>query len=395
MTEDEANAFALAQVGDWTAFAAAQQDATRAAALPGLARAHGCLETIGERSHGWRSFSAGLGTDLLLALRVLRAQPGCAAVALGVLALAIGAATAIFSVVDAVVLRSLPFDDSNRILAVVEHDPKRVETLGGGLTSAPTYLDWRHHQSSFEGLAAVGNTAFRSRTPSGEPSAARAQSVTWEFFQVLRAAPLLGRVIRADDEIRGRHHVVVLGHAFWQRQFGGAPDVVGRTVDLDEQRWQIVGVMPPGFTYSVAGSRPTDLYVPLAFDEAECSRDSGQSFAYTAIGRLKPGVTLAQAGDQMGRMAAGLDRQYPTWTPGRTARVVSLQDRLVGRVRSWMLMLLAAGALGWTSSVPSRPRPSTSRLVAGRTMGWGDVAVIPACSRPSCDAPPARATQPG
>ena len=261
------------------------------------------------------------------------------------LALGIGTATAVFSVVDGVVLRGLPFDDADRVVAVVEHDTRAAETLGGGLTSAPTFLDWRRLQAPFERLAAVGNASFRTRTSMGEPVEAAAQSVTWEFFPVLRVAPILGRAFVFDDETVGRHHVVILGHAYWQQQFGGAPDVVGRTLDLDDERWEIVGVAPAGFTYPVGTSRPTDLYVPLAFSATERSRDSGHAYFYSAIGRLKPGVTVSQANREMARLAAILDRQHPDWSPGRTAHVVTLQERLGGRVRPWMLLLLSAVGL--------------------------------------------------
>ena len=136
--------------------------------------------------------------DFRAAVRSLRNARAFTLVALSVLALGIGTATAVFSVVDGVVLRGLPFDDADRVVAVVEHDTRSADTLGGGLTSAPTYLDWRRLQTSFEHLAAVGSASlgsasFRTRTSLGEPVEAVGQAVTWEFFPVLRAMPLLGR----------------------------------------------------------------------------------------------------------------------------------------------------------------------------------------------------------
>jgi predicted permease len=342
LSEAEAETFARGQVGDWTAFANALRQAAAPDAQPAVERTQERLADAGGAPGRWRPAVAGLGADVLHACRTLRAEPAYTGVAVGVLALAIGAATAIFSVVDAVVLRSLPFDDPDRLVAIVEHDPKRADTFGGGRTTAPTYLDWRRHQTSFDGLAALGGAVFRTHTPGGEPSEVRAQAVTHEFFAVLRVAPLLGRALGPDDEIFGRHRVALLGHAFWQRQFGGSLDIVGRTITLDEQPWQIVGVMPPGFTYPVAEARPTELYVPASFSDIERSRASGHAFSYACIGRLRTGVTLAQAGDEMARLAMALDRQHPDWSRGRTVRVLALRDRLVGRVRPWMLMLLAA-----------------------------------------------------
>ena len=283
--------------------------------------------------------------DVRAAIRGLVKSPSFTVVAVSVLALGIGTLTTVFAVVDGVALRGLPFDDADRVVAVIEHDTRAADTLGSGLTSAPTYLDWRRLQTPFEHLAAVGRVTFRTRTSMGEPVDAIAQSVTWEFFPVLRIVPVVGRAFAPEDEIPGRHRVVVLGHLYWQEQFGGAPDVVGRTLELNEERWQIVGVAPAGFTYPVGSARPTDLYVPLAFTDAERSRTSGHAYFYSAIGRLKLGATVAQADREMARLATVLDEQYPDWSPGRTARVVTLQEQLVGRVRPWMLLLLSAVGL--------------------------------------------------
>ena len=138
---------------------------------------------------------------------------------------------------------------------------------------------------------------------------------------------------------------VILSYGFWQQRFGGAPDVLGKTLELNEQPWEIVGVMPPGFTYPVASDRPTEIYVPRAFSKTDIVRGDSRNYNNIVIGRLKPGVTMAQASDQMNRVAAALEEQYPKWEPGWRVRVVTLQEQLVGRVRSWMLMLLGAVAL--------------------------------------------------
>lgn len=169
--------------------------------------------------------------DLRAAVRSLRKSPTFTAVALAVLALGIGSGTAVFSVVDAVVLRGLPFDEHDRLAVVLEADPSGKEIFGGGTTTAQTYLDWRRMQEGFEGLAAVSSNSFRLKTETGEPSNARAYRVTWEFFPALRVTPLYGRGFTAEDEIEGRHRVVILSYGFWQRRFGGDPAAVGRTID--------------------------------------------------------------------------------------------------------------------------------------------------------------------
>jgi putative ABC transport system permease protein len=283
--------------------------------------------------------------DLKAAFRSLRQSPTFTAVALTVLALGIGSGTAVFSVVDAVVLRALPFDEHDRLAVVLEHDPTGKATFGSGLTTTQMYTDWRRMQESFDGLAAVGGTTFRLKNEQGEPADARGFRVTWEFFPMLRVAPMLGRDFTPDDEIEGRHRVAILSHGFWQRHFGGAMDVVGRMIELSEQRYEVIGVMPRGFAYPVASERPTEVYSPTWFRNEDKVRGGSRNYNWTVVGRLKDGVSLQQAGEQMHRVAEALDQQHPKWSPGRRTRVIPLQEHLVGKVRGWMLMLLGAVAL--------------------------------------------------
>jgi predicted permease len=283
--------------------------------------------------------------DLTAALRSLRQSPTFTAVALTVLALGIGSGTAIFSVVDAVVLRALPFDEYDRLAVVLEHDPTGKATFGSGLTTPQMYTDWRRMQESFDGLAAVAGTTFRLKNEQGEPADARGFRVTWEFFPMLRVAPMLGRSFTPEDEIEGQHRVVILSHGFWLRHFGGARDVVGRMIDLSEQRYEIVGVMPRGFEYPVASARPTEVYSPTWFRNEDKVRGGSRNYNWSVVGRLKDGVSLQQAGEQMNRVAEALDRQHPKWSPGWRTKVIPLQEHLVGKVRAWMLMLLGAVAL--------------------------------------------------
>ncbi len=266
--------------------------------------------------------------------------------AVGVLTLAIGAGTAVFSLVDAVVLRGLPFDEHDRIAAVLEHDPQRPATFGGGTTTAQTFLDWRREQKVFRYITAVGGARFRLRNERGEPDDAWAQRVSWEFFPVLGMAPMLGRAFTPEDEIWGRHRVVILTHGAWLRRLGGSPEILRKTVQLDEEPWEVVGVMPPGFSYPVGSARPAEMLAPLAFRDFERSRErAGRNYNWTVIGRLKDGVTIEQAHEQMFALTAALDAQYPKWSPGHRARVIPLREHLVGRVRDWMLLLLGAVGL--------------------------------------------------
>jgi predicted permease len=283
--------------------------------------------------------------DVRSAVRSLRSTPGFTAVALVVLALGIGSATAIFSVVDAVVLRGLPFDEHDRLVSVFEKDTKHATTFGEGYVTPQTYLDWRGLQRPFEGIAAVGGTSFRLKTEGGEPADARAQKVTWEFFPVLHVSPLIGRALSAKDESDGAPRVVMLSYGFWQRRYGGAADVVGKLITLNDLSYEIVGVMPRSFSYPVGSDKPTEVLVPRAFSKDERLKGGGHGYNDSLIARLRKGVTLRQAADEMSRLSEQLDSQYPTWNPGRRAVVESLHDHLVGKARGWMLMLLGAVVL--------------------------------------------------
>ncbi len=284
-------------------------------------------------------------TDILNAFRSLRASRAFTLVALTVLGLGIGAGTAIFSVVDAVVLRGLPYDEHDRLGVIYENDTKHAVTFGLGSATPQTYLDWRSLQQPFQQIAAVAGSQFRLKTEGGEPADARAQRVTPEFFPVLRVAPLVGRPFNAADEVEGQHHVAILTYGFWQRRYGGAADAVGRTIDLSDTSYEIVGVMPASFSYPVGSDRPADLLVPMTFSKDDRVKGGSHNYNYTIIGRLKDGVSFTQATEQMWRLSEQLDAQDPKWAPGRRAYVITLHDHLVGKVRGWMLMLLAAVVL--------------------------------------------------
>jgi len=326
-------------------------EASRAGLMALLA---GAAHAIGEAASGLVAEHRGrfhaprfaLGDDIRDGWRSLRQSPTFTAVALIVLALGIGAGTAIFSIVDAVVLRGLPFDQHDRIVAVVENNAQRPGAPT--MTMPQIFLDWRDHQQSFAFLAATNRQIMRARNVTGELENTRVLRVTRDFFPLLRVHPALGRLLTADDEVRGQHRVAVLSHDYWLRHFGGAPDAVGRRIELDEEPWEVVGVMPPGFSFPVGSQQATEIFAPLPFTAADRVRRGGRSYQYFAIGRLKDGVSLAQARDDMDRVAAAVDTQYPGWNtlnPGGHVRVLTLHEFMVGGVRSWMLLLLGSVAL--------------------------------------------------
>ena len=175
-------------------------------------------------------------SDLTNAFRALRAAPSFTAVALIVLTLGIGATTAIFSVVDGVVLRNVPFEDPDRLISVADIDT-RPEGFVGGHTTAPDYMDWVAGQTTFDGLAAVtGGGGFVVRD-GGHPESLPVSRTTANLFNLLRVAPQMGRLYTADNEVEGNHFVAVISHSLWQRRFAGAPDVVGKTMKFDAGTW--------------------------------------------------------------------------------------------------------------------------------------------------------------
>ncbi len=287
--------------------------------------------------------------DLKAAIRSLNSSKTFTIVALLVLTLGIGASTAIFSVVDAVVLRGLPFDEYDRLVAVGERrpadktpDPTRdPEALG---SAAPqNYVDWKAQQQVFESMATIAAGSFTLREPGAEPEDLRAQRVTSEFFRVLRIQPALGRPFTTDNEIDGRNRVAILSDGLWRRRFGD-PSIVGRTIPLEGGAYEVIGIMPPGFQYPVGAARDTDLWVPYVVPANQRIRDPHSfSFYLQTIARLKPGVSVRQAQAQMTQVAAAIEKANPVWNKDRLVGVRPLRDHLVGAAtKSWMLMLLGA-----------------------------------------------------
>jgi putative ABC transport system permease protein len=288
--------------------------------------------------------------DLIAAARSLRASKSFTAVALVVLALGIGASTAIFSVVDAVVLRGLPFDEHDRLVAVGERRPPPAEPDPSRDPSALTsvapqnYLDWAAQQDVFEWFAATTGASYTLYEPGSEPEDLRALRATADFFKVLRIAPVIGRPFTAENEVEGRNHVVVLSDSLWRRRFSGDPGVIGQAIPLEGNRYEVIGVLPPDVTYPVGAARASDLYVPYVVPPDERVRKPDWISIYLqTIGRLKPGVSIQQAQARMDQIAASLQAAHPEWNKNSLAGVRSLRDHVVGaRTKSWMLMLLGS-----------------------------------------------------
>src|SRR5688572_28872321 len=292
--------------------------------------------------------------DLKAAFRSLRSSKTFTVVALAVLTLGIGASTAIFSVVDAVVLRGLPFDEHDRLVAVGERrlprpgdpPPRQAPTDPAAVSSsAPqNYADWAKQQQVFESMAAIAGGAFTLRETGAEPEEVRAQRVTADFFKVLREQPALGRTFTAENEVDGNHRVVILSDGLWRRRFDGDPAIVGKSIPLEGGSYEVIGVMAPDFEYPIGAVRPTEIWTPYVVPADERIRNPNSVSIYLqTIARLKPGVSIEHAQANMDQVSAALKAANPKWNEFTLAGVRPLRDHIVGaRTKQWMLMLLGA-----------------------------------------------------
>jgi len=270
--------------------------------------------------------------DLRYGMRVLRKSPGFAAAAIVVLALGIGANTAIFSVVNAVLL--LP-----ERLMLVWHVPPAKSFPGVTQFSVSTanYLDWQKQNHVFEKMAAFGRPAM-NLTGGAQPESLTAGATTADFFSVMKAAPILGRTFAADEDQPGHDKVVVLGNAFWQSHFGSNRNALGQKLTLDGEAYTVIGVMPPTFDFPPKAQ----VWVPLAWTEKE--RAVRGNHNYIVAARLTPGVDVKQAQAEMDTISSRLQQQYPVDDAGWGAVVIPLREELVGDVRPALLVLLGAVA---------------------------------------------------
>ena len=277
-----------------------------------------------------------VGQDLRYSLRTLRKSPGFAVAAVGILALGIGANTALFSVVDAALLRPLPFPAPERMMRLEEAPPPPAESFRAA--SPADYFDWRAQSHSFAALAAYRGGSL-TLTGGQEPEALTAATVMGDFFSVLAIQPVLGRVFAPGEEEPGHDDVVILSQGLWQSSFGSDPQILGRELVLDGRRHTVVGVMP---ALRVAAWYPATVQVwtPLAWTAQE--RAIRGERLLNVIARLKPGVDRLQAQAEMDTLAGRFSRAYPEADKGWTAVVQPLHDYLTERVRPALLLLLGA-----------------------------------------------------
>jgi len=277
--------------------------------------------------------------DFRYSARVLFKNPGFAAVAIVVLALGIGANTAIFSVVDGVLLRPLPFRDANRLVRIWHVPPaKSFPGIPLFAVSAANYLDWQNQNHVFDRTTIYTFQTF-SLTGGSNPESITGAAVSSDFLSVLQAQPMLGRDFRPDEDHPGHNHVVLLSYGLWQSHFGANPKIVGQQIKLNNQSYLVAGVMAKKF--QLADFAP-QLWAPLGWTDQE--RSVRGEHHYLVIGRLKAGVTIQQAQAELDTISKRLAQQYPDDDNGWGARVLSLRDDLVNDVRPALLVLLGAVA---------------------------------------------------
>jgi predicted permease len=273
--------------------------------------------------------------DLRYGIRTLRKNPGFTMTAVLTLALGIGANTAIFSVVDAVLLRPLPFPASDRLVRIWESEPR--EGTFRNVVNGLNFLDWREQNRSFESMAAISDATVNLKID-GEPLAAQGLAVSPEFFSVLRVTPYLGRTFTAEDGIPGRDNNAILSYEFWQKQYGGRSDIIGKKLEVSGPAVEIVGVMPEGFSLP---NNKTEIWIPLAIVRSK--EWEGGRFL-TVLGRLRDGVTLRQAEQDMARVGDFTAEQRPDFNKGWSAQVAPFLQDETHEVRRPLLVLLAAVA---------------------------------------------------
>ena len=274
--------------------------------------------------------------DLRYGIRMLISKPAFAAIVIAALALGIGANTAIFSVVNSILLRPLPYRDPDR-LVMIWMDNKRMN-VDQDIHSYANYIDYRDQNQVFEAMAAYSGVSL-NLVGTGEPERVIGAAATANLFDVLGVNPLMGRVFTADEERIGNHRVVVLGNGLWRRRFGGDPNIVGQQIMVSDVSRTVIGVMPADFKYP---HKDAEIWVPLAVDDN--ARRARGSFAYYSIGRLKPAVSIEQARAEMGSIASSLASQYPDQLEGFGINLVPLHQQVTGKVRPALLVLLGTVA---------------------------------------------------
>ena len=282
--------------------------------------------------------------DIVYAVRGYVRTPLFTGVAVGTLALGIGSTIVVFSVLDAVVLRPLPYPRSDDLVAIAQ---SRRDTGARLSMSPPNYFDLKDLSRSFDGVAAYGTPRVNIAGAGGDPESIVATAATPDLFTVLRVSPVIGRPFTADDATPGAPRVALLGDNLWRRRYGANRAIVGHELLVDDTPTTIVGVMPPGFAFPARGS---DLWLPMTLSRTQPANPGIPVSQYrgyrvlSVVARLRSGVSLATAQVEAGRIGETLAHDYPDANQGQTTAVISLHDQMVGSARPALLLLLTAVA---------------------------------------------------
>src|ERR1700727_2884880 len=275
--------------------------------------------------------------DLRYGWRMLVKSPGCAAVAVATLALGIGANTALFSVINGVLLSPLPFPQPDQLVTLHENKPN----FEGGSVSYPTFRDWQRDNRTFSSVALARPNAF-SLTGIGEAEQVSAEHISSDYFSVLGVPPMMGRYFTQDEERVGAGPVAIISEGLWRRKFSSAPDILGKNITLDARDYTIVGVISAGFHLVIPGFQDSQVYAPIGQLNNPLLLKRGAGLGFHGIGRLRPGVTIEQAQADMDGVTRSLAEAFPDADKGITAQITPLKQQMIGGVRPLLLVLLAA-----------------------------------------------------
>ena len=275
--------------------------------------------------------------DLRYGLRMLVKSPGFTVVAVTTLALGIGANTALFSVINGVLLSPLPFPRPDQLVTLHENKPN----FEGGSVSYPNFRDWQRDNHTFSSLALARTSAF-SLTGSGDAEQVSGEFVSSDFFSVLGVKPVIGRTFAEDEERVGAGPVAVISAGLWRRKFSSAPDILGKNITLDARHYTIVGVIPADFHLVIPGFGDSQVYAPIGQWSNPLLLKRGAGLGFHGIGRLKPGVTIEQARADMEGVTRSLAEAFPDADKGISAKLTPLKEQMIGHVRPVLLVLLAA-----------------------------------------------------
>ncbi|MGA7625387.1 MAG: ABC transporter permease [Candidatus Acidiferrales bacterium] len=279
----------------------------------------------------------GFCSDVRFGIRMLLRSPGFSIVAIATLALGIGANTALFSLVNGILLAPLRFPQADRLVSLYEHRPQ----FGRGSISYPNFLDWQRNNQTLQSLAAYRSDDF-SLTGLGEPERLDGNMVSANFFPTLGVKPTLGQDFDPRQDVKGGKPEVMISAGLWKKKFGSAPDAIGKTMTLDGTDYTIVGVVPPSFRLHMWNFRAGDVYVPIGQWKDVIFHDRNVALGMDAVGRLKPGVTMEQARADMEGVTQQLAAAYPEANTDVGVTLISLKENITGDLRPYLLLLLAA-----------------------------------------------------